>query len=97
MSGACPAAVTRRSVPSLRRGVRRSFDAARNAHVLLGPERVIVLDDIANAIVELCGTQRAIEDIAKILIERFAGDPVQVESDVVEFFQDLVDKGWVVT
>ncbi len=85
--------ITAESIPALRRGIRRRFDATRNAHVLLGPERVIVLDDIAAAILELVDGGSSVARIAGVLAERFAEDAVLVESDVLEFVRDMVEKG----
>jgi coenzyme PQQ biosynthesis protein PqqD len=85
--------ITRESIPALRRGIRRKFDATRNAHVLLGPERVIVLDDIAAAITELVDAKNSVARISGLLAERFSEDAAMVETDVTEFIRDLVEKG----
>jgi pyrroloquinoline quinone biosynthesis protein D len=86
-------AVTQNSVPALRRGIRRHFDAARGAHVLLGPERVIVLDEIAFAIAELVDARRSVADISGTLAARFDADYETVAADVTAFVEDLVEKG----
>ena len=88
-------AVTAQSVPALRRGIKRHYDTARAQNVLLCPERVIVLDDIANAIAELCDGQHSVEMISKILSDRYEGDPGLVEADVIEFIRELAEKGAV--
>ncbi len=85
--------ITAESIPALRRGIRRKFDATRNAHVLLGPERVIVLDDIAAAILELVNGENSVARIAGILAARFAEDAGLVETDVKEFVAGLMEKG----
>jgi len=85
--------ITAESIPALRRGIRRKFDATRNAHVLLGPERVIVLDDIAAAILELVDGGNSVARISVVLAAKFAADASLVESDVMEFVRDLVEKG----
>jgi coenzyme PQQ biosynthesis protein PqqD len=85
--------ITAESIPALRRGIRRKFDATRNTHVLLGPERVIVLDDIATAITELVNGENSVARIAGVLAATFAEDAALVESDVIEFVQDMVAKG----
>jgi pyrroloquinoline quinone biosynthesis protein D len=82
-------------LPALRRGIKRKFDAVRGEHVLLGPERVIQLDDIANAIAELCDGQHSISKISSILAERYAAPIEQVEPDVLAFIQELLDKNLV--
>jgi pyrroloquinoline quinone biosynthesis protein D len=90
-------AVSASSVPALRRGIQRRFDATRQAHVLLGPERVIVLDEIAVAIAELLDGKAAIAEISRSLADQFAADYATVEADVIGFVQDLVDKGLAVS
>jgi pyrroloquinoline quinone biosynthesis protein D len=80
-------------VPALRRGIRRKFDAVRNTHVLLGPERVIVLDDIAAAITSLVDAKHSVHEISAELASRFAADAAEVEVDVTEFISSLVEKG----
>jgi pyrroloquinoline quinone biosynthesis protein D len=87
--------VTAQSIPALRRGIRRHFDAARAQNLLQCPERVILLDEIGNAIVELCDGQRSIAAISLMLAERYAEDTAQVEADVTGFVQELADKGLV--
>jgi coenzyme PQQ biosynthesis protein PqqD len=87
--------VSAQTVPALRRGIRRHFDATRAQNVLQCPERVILLDEIGNAIVELCDGQRSITAISLVLAERYAEDAAQVEADVIGFVQELADKGLV--
>jgi len=81
------------SVPGLRRGIRRQFDATRGAHVLLGPERVIVLDEIAVEIVSLLDGKRTVAEISGELAEKFAADVGEVRADVTAFVEELVGKG----
>jgi coenzyme PQQ biosynthesis protein PqqD len=88
-------AVTAQSVPALRRGIRRHYDATRAQNVLQCPERVILLDNIGNAITELFDGQSSVGTISRILAERYAENPAQVEADVVGFVQELADKGLV--
>jgi pyrroloquinoline quinone biosynthesis protein D len=88
--------VTRDSVPALRRGIRRHFDATRKAHVLLGPERVIVLDEIAFAITECFDARRSVGEISGMLATRFESDAAVVEPDVLAFVAELVEKGLAV-
>jgi pyrroloquinoline quinone biosynthesis protein D len=91
------AAVTASSVPALRRGIRRRFDETRQAHVLLGPERVVVLDEIAVAITELVDATNSVAEISRMLSAKFGADYAVVEVDVTLFVQDLVDKGLAVS
>jgi pyrroloquinoline quinone biosynthesis protein D len=87
--------LTADSVPALRRGVRRQFDATRNAPVLMAPERVIVLDEIADAIIAQCDGRASVAEIAARLAEQFSAPLEQVREDVAAFLRDLVEKGLV--
>ena len=81
------------AVPHLKSGVRRRFDAARGQHILLAPERVLVLDDIANAVLEKLDGVTAIGDLCAALAEQYETDVETVQADVLELLADLRDKG----
>jgi len=83
------------SVPALARGVRLRFDQARNAWVLLAPERVLMPDEIAVEILKRCDGKAAVGAIVDDLVRTFAAEPAQVAGDVRAFLQDLADKGMV--
>ncbi len=87
--------LTPQCVPALRRGVRRQFDKVRNAPVLMAPERVLVLDDIADAIVGECNAIATVQQIARTLALRFAAPAELVQADVMQFLDELVEKGLV--
>jgi pyrroloquinoline quinone biosynthesis protein D len=82
-------------MPALRRGVRRQFDATRNTAVLLAPERVIVLDDVADANIGECNATATVQKIIESLASRYATAPEDIAADIINFLQDLVDKGLV--
>ncbi|NNM57360.1 MAG: pyrroloquinoline quinone biosynthesis peptide chaperone PqqD [Acidocella sp.] len=90
------AAITRDSVPVLRRGVRRQFDRTRNCAILMAPERVIVLDEIADAIIESFKPAATVSDIAAGLATRFRAPAQEIEEDVIAFIRELNDKGLIV-
>jgi pyrroloquinoline quinone biosynthesis protein D len=77
--------VTPDSVPRVRLGVRASYDQVRESHVVLFPEGVLVLNDTAAAVVDLCDGRTTVGGIAEKLAADFDGVDVQ---DVV----DLVDR-----
>jgi pyrroloquinoline quinone biosynthesis protein D len=83
------------SVPALARGVRLRFDQARDAWVLLAPERVLMPDEIAVEILKRCDGKAAVSAIVGDLARTFAAEPAQVAGDVRSFLQDLADKGMV--
>lgn len=77
------------SQPRLATGVRLQHDRARDQWVLLAPERVIELDEIAHAIVSRCDGARSLAAIAAELAAEFEADPAEVERDVCELAQQL--------
>jgi pyrroloquinoline quinone biosynthesis protein D len=80
-------------VPALPRGVRLRFDKARNAWVLLAPERVLMPDPIAVEILKRCTGKASVAAVIDDLASTFAAERAQIETDVVAFLQDLADKG----
>jgi pyrroloquinoline quinone biosynthesis protein D len=83
------------SVPALARGVRLRFDQARNAWVLLAPERVLMPDEIAIEILKRCDGKATVSTIVDDLARTFEAEASQVAGDVRGFLQDLADKGMV--
>jgi pyrroloquinoline quinone biosynthesis protein D len=83
------------AVPALARGVRLRFDQARDAWVLLAPERVLMPDEIAVEILKRCDGKAAVSAIVDDLARTFEAEPGQVADDVRSFLQDLADKGMV--
>ena len=79
-------------IPRLPRGVRLRLDAARNAHVLLAPERAFDIDAIAASVLELVDGTRSVGAIVDVLAERFGEDRTVIEGDVVAMLGDLVTK-----
>lgn len=83
--------ITRDSRPALRAGVRLQQDRARDRWVLLAPERVVELDDIALVVAQLDGT-RSLAQIAQELAAEFDADAAQIEADVIELTDTLHQK-----
>ena len=83
------------SVPALPRGVKLRFDQARDAWVLLAPERVLMPDPIAVEILKRCDGKASVAAIVDDLAATFAAERSQIEADVGAFLQDLADKGMV--
>ncbi|MFC5947859.1 pyrroloquinoline quinone biosynthesis peptide chaperone PqqD [Pseudonocardia lutea] len=79
--------------PRLARHVRLSYDRARERHVLLRPEAVVVLNGTGADILGLCDGHRTVAEIVADLRRRYA----QVaEGDVQRFLAGLVDRRCVV-
>jgi pyrroloquinoline-quinone synthase/pyrroloquinoline quinone biosynthesis protein D len=71
----------------LRAGVRLVHDRLTGRHVLVGPERGLVLDDTARAIVSLIDGQRSLDDIVDALDARAPREVVR--RDVSDFLDQL--------
>jgi len=73
--------------PRLARRARLRLDELSRAHVLLSPERGLVLNEPAAAILRLCADDRTVEQIAQQLA---TGAPLErVRSDVIELLSEL--------
>ena len=83
------------AVPALARGIKLRFDKARNAWVLLAPEKVLMPDEIAVEILKRCDGKARVTEIVDDLAVAFSADRDQVAGDVRAFLQDLADKGVV--
>ncbi len=70
------------SRPQLARHVRLSFDRAREQHVLLQPETVVVLNGTGADILGLCDGQRTVAEI----VEELHGRYIRVGDDEVQHF-----------
>ena len=82
------------TTPRLRPGVRLIADRVTGRHVLIGPERGLVLDDTATAIVKLVDGARTIDAIVEALA---VGAPVEVvRRDVAAFLEALAARRMVV-
>jgi pyrroloquinoline quinone biosynthesis protein D len=87
------AALGAASRPGLSPHARMRHDPARGGWVLLGPERVLVLDDVAVEVRKLCDGEASIAVIADALAARYSAPPSEVLGDVIEMLQNLRDKG----
>lgn len=90
MSGADAACV-----PRLAPGVKFRFDEARQAWVLLAPERLFLPDEQAVEILKLVNGARNLAAIMAELAARFEAPAELIEADVGAMLQDLAAKGAV--
>lgn len=97
MEAAVMEAVAEAAVLRLAPGVMLRHDAARDAWMLLAPERVLVLDEIGLEIVRSCvqagGTVAAGIDR---LSEAYAAPRAEIAADVLEVLTDLRNRGFVI-
>ncbi|MEO0359709.1 MAG: pyrroloquinoline quinone biosynthesis peptide chaperone PqqD [Pseudomonadota bacterium] len=78
--------------PYLPRGVRLHWDKVRETHVLLGPERALMLDQIAHAILSRVDGAASEAAIVDDLSTTFGAPRDQVAGDVAAFLDDLAGK-----
>jgi len=88
--------ITAASMPRLAPQIRLRFDEARQRWTLLAPERVLVPDEIAVEILQLCDGAATVDMIAEALAAKFQAPVTEVRNDVIEMLQDLSDKGMLV-
>ncbi len=83
------------SAPAFAPGVKLRFDKAREAWVLLAPERMFALDEVGTEILKLVDGARTAGEAADDLAARFQAPRDLILADVIAFLQDLLDKGAV--
>jgi len=88
-----PPVIAEGSVPRLAAHARLRFDKQREQWVLLAPERIFVLDDIALAIVERCQGSTTLSEIVDDLARTFDAPREQVLADAGALLQGFLDKG----
>jgi pyrroloquinoline quinone biosynthesis protein D len=80
--------------PLLSRRARLAFDRRREQHVLLYPERGLVLNASSASILELCTGERRVGEIVDALASAHpATSREQIHQDVVAFLQGLQARG----
>ncbi|MEM9584376.1 MAG: pyrroloquinoline quinone biosynthesis peptide chaperone PqqD [Pseudomonadota bacterium] len=81
------------TVPILPRGVRKHFDTVRNVRVLLGPERVLMLDQVGDAVLTEVDGESSVTVISARLAARYNAPKSEIEADVTAYLLDLSHKG----
>ena len=77
------------SRPKLASHVRMRFDAAREQHVLLRPESVVILNPTGAAVLSLCDGRHTVAEIVATLQGRYDG---VVDDEVRRFLDRLATK-----
>lgn len=91
------ATIIEENVPRLPRHVKFRFDQAREAWVVLAPEKVFMPDEIAVEVLKRCDGDTTLKDIIDDLARTFEAERDVVAADVVAMLQDLADKGIITT
>ncbi|RBQ19670.1 pyrroloquinoline quinone biosynthesis peptide chaperone PqqD [Spongiactinospora rosea] len=79
--------------PRLKRAIVLRHDPVRDQELLVMPERIVVLNDEAAAVVRLCDGERTVGDIVTELSGTWPADAVA--DDVSGFLARIRDEGWV--
>jgi pyrroloquinoline quinone biosynthesis protein D len=80
--------------PRLAPGVKLRTDAKRGA-VLLGPERILELDETAQAIVAQFDGVKRVSEIAAALAKEYDARADDIRADIEHLLKDLTKKGYV--
>jgi len=92
-TGAAIAATAR---PRLAPKVRLRWDRKESRHMLLYPERGLVLNETAADVVQLCTGEHSVSEIVERLAEKYAPHPREaVEREVLAFLGAMVERGLV--
>ena len=75
--------------PFLPRGVQLHQDLVRGVPVLLGPETALMLDPVGQAVLTEVDGRRDVAAISAALAERYAAPVEMIQSDVIEFLDDM--------
>jgi pyrroloquinoline quinone biosynthesis protein D len=83
--------------PRLAGKVRVRFDRKAERYMLLYPEKGLVLNDTAAAIVKLCTGQHTVQTIIETLGATYGAQPREaIEREVLSFLGAMADRGLVV-
>lgn len=75
-------------------GNRLQHDKVRDRWVLLGPERMLIVDEIAHLILER-SRGLSIAELCGQLASEFDAPPATVENDVLALFATMHEKGFL--
>jgi len=84
------------SVACLARHIVLRLDRVRDRWVILAPERVLVPDDIAVAVLQRLDGQRTISNVADDLAAVYTAPAEVILADILPMLQELADKGFLI-
>ncbi len=86
--------------PKLAQKGRLKFDKVREKHLLLLPEKVVVLNETAASILALCDGNESIHSITEKMRNSLESENKPefeiMKADITGFIWKMVDEGWVV-
>lgn len=86
--------------PKLAQKGRLKFDKVREKHLLLLPEKVVVLNETAASILAFCDGNESIHTITEKMRSSLESEKLPdfeiMKADITKFILKMVDEGWVV-
>ena len=79
--------------PQLAAKVRLRYDRISDRYMLLYPEKGLVLNPTAAAVVELCNGENTVGAIVEELAAKYGHDAAKVEREVLELLAALAARG----
>ena len=81
--------------PKFPKHVKFRHNKARDEWVVLAPERLVKLDNIAVEILKLVDGEASVDEISNKLSEKFKAPKEVIVKDVINMLQELSDKGFI--
>lgn len=81
--------------PKFPKHVKFRHNKARDEWVILAPERLVKLDDIAVEILQLVDGKITVGEISSELSNKFNAPKEVIMKDVINMLQELSDKGFI--
>jgi len=91
-----PRTLTADSRPVVAAKARLRWDARSSRHLLLYPERGLILNPTAADVIQLCTGAHTVADIVDRLAAKYAPQPREtVEREVLTFLVNMADRGLI--
>lgn len=91
-----PRAITADSRPVVAGKARLRWDARTSRHLLLYPERGLILNPTAADVLQLCTGEHTVGAIVDRLADKYAPQPREsVEREVLAFLANMADRGLI--
>lgn len=79
--------------PRLAAKTKLRLDPKTGRHVLLYPEKGLLLNPTGTAILQQCNGEQTLSQIVAALALQFQTEPARLEPEVLTFVQGLLDRG----
>ena len=91
-----PPVITADSRPIVAAKARLRWDARTSRHLLLYPERGLILNPTAADVIQLCTGEHTVGAIVDQLTQKYAPQPREtVEREILTFLANMADRGLI--